>query len=253
MESSMEMSSGQDLSSSPVLTPSTDSNVNNNSSQSTSNERLFNQQQVNDIIKRAKHEAVERDRRQRAQQPEYAQAKYPEQSQTDYGYQQNINSEDAIRKLVADETNKQKQAWENEAREKSQKEQAQGIVNKFLNKISAGKDKYSDFEKVTGDIEFGNFTNTVQLLAEHVENSADVLYELGKDRFKLAQLESLSYLSPRDAIIQAQRLANSIKENEDAARMKLPNEPLSQMRPTQSGTDTGKVLSVSDFRKKYRG
>lgn len=259
MESSIGMNSGQDSvqsTPSPVLTSPTDSTSNTQSS-SQANERLFKQSEVNDLIGRAKHEAVERDRRLREQQPAYAQAKYGDAALTQNNaqppYQQSITSNDeSIRKIVAEETQRQREAWEQQTRQKSEAEQAQNIVNKFWNKISTGKEKYQDFEKVTGDIEFARFPNTVQLLAEHVENSADVLYELGKDRFKMAQLESLSYLSPRDAIIQAQRLANSIKENEDAGRVRLPNEPLSQLRPTHTGTDSGNAPSFRDLRSKYR-
>lgn len=256
MESSIGMSSGLDMTSSPGLAPSSDSSV-EKSTQSASAERIFKQSEVNDIVKRAKSEAVERDRRLRVEQPEYAQAKYGDVAHTQNSaqtpYQQTQNSPEDIRKIVAEETQRQREAWEQQTRQRAEQEQAQSIVNKFWNKIAPGKEKYQDFEKVTGDIEFARFPNTVQLLAEHVENSADVLYELGKDRFKMAQLESLSYLSPRDAIIQAQRLASSIKENEEAAKVKLPNEPLSQLRPTQTGTDSGRAMTVADYRRIYRG
>ena len=260
MESSIGMNSGldsaQSMAPTPVLTPSTDSHVDHSTSTSQPAERVFKQSELNDIVKRAKTEAVERDRRLRVEQPEYAQAKYGDAAQTQNSaqtpYQQTTSSEDAIRKIVADETQRQRAEFEQQTRQRTEQEQAQAIVNKFWNKISTGKEKYQDFEKVTGDIEFARFPNTVQLLAEHIENSADVLYELGKDRFKMAQLESLSYLSPRDAIIQAQRLAQSIKDNDNAGKVKLPNEPLSQLRPTHTGTDSGKTLTVSDYRRMYK-
>jgi hypothetical protein len=246
MESSTGMNSGLDVNSNPGLAPAAVPSV----PSETANEKIFRQSEVNDLIGRAKREAVEKDRRMRVEQPEYAQQKYgdaaPTQNNAQTPYQSQSNNEDHIRKIVADETQRQREAWDQQTRQKTETEQAQAIVNKFWNKISPGKEKYQDFEKVTGDIEFGRFPNTVQILADHVENSADVLYELGKDRFKMAQLESLSYMSPKDAIIQAQRLANSIKENEQA------NEPLSQLRPSMSGTD-GSAPSFRDLRAKYRG
>ncbi len=261
MDSSTGMNSGQDVSSStPVLTPSAEVSTPTPSSDVVS-EKTFTQGDVNDIVKRAKTEAVERDRRLRTEQPEYAQKKYGDnfnQTQTNQGengqnYQNTYQSNnDQIRQIVAEESRRQREAWEQENLQKSQQEQAQGIVNKFLSKIEAGKEKYEDFDQVTGDIEFGRFPNTVQLLAEHIENSADVLYELGKDRFKMAQLESLSYMSPNDAIKQAQRLAASIKQNEDATRVRLPNEPLSQLRPSTTGTDSGQVPSMRELKAKYR-
>ncbi len=250
MESSAGLSSGLDNTSNPGLATQAAPSV----STETANERSFRQSEVNEMIGRAKREAIEKDRRMRIEQPEYAQQKYSDtasQQASQPQYQQQGN-EDHIRKIVADETQRQREAWEQQTRQKTETEQAQAIVNKFWNKISPGKEKYQDFEKVTGDIEYARFPNTVQILADHVENSADVLYELGKDRFKMAQLESLSYMSPRDAIIQAQRLAQSIKENDHAAKIRLPNEPLSQLRPSISGTD-GSAPSFKDLRAKYRG
>lgn len=92
----------------------------------------------------------------------------------------------------------------------------------------------------------------MQLLADHIDNSHDVLYEMGKDRFKMSQLEQLAYMSPKDAIVQAQRLSQSLKDNEAAGKVRMPNEPLSQMRPSNTGTDTGAAMSVTDLRRKYK-
>lgn len=256
MESSTGMSAGQDVISSPGLAPSSTQSA-PAPSQDTANEKKFSQSELNGYIAKAKAEAVERDRRLRVEQPEYAQSKYaneaaPAQNSAPSAYQPSNNSNEAsIRQIVADETQRQRDAWETQNRQRTETEQAQNIVNKFWNKISPGKEKYPDFDKVTGDIEFARFPNTVQLLAEHVDNSADILYELGKDRIKMANLETLSYLSPRDAIMQAQRIGQSIKDNEAAAKIRLPNEPLSQLRST-TGMDSG-IVSHKDLRMKYRG
>lgn len=257
MESSTGMNSGLDNAQAPtpVLTPSTDSQYSQSTEQgaNSTKERLFTQSELNEHIGRAKREAVEREHRLRDQQPQYAQTKFGDNAQAQNNANSPTSNEDSIRRIVADETQRQRDAWDQQQKQRTEQEAAQNIVNKFWNKISTGKDKYQDFEKVVGDIEFARFPNTVQLLAEHIENSADVLYELGKDRFKMAQLESLSYLSPKDAVIQAQRLANSIKENEAATKIKLPNEPLSQLRPTQAGTGNSDASSFRDLRMKYRG
>lgn len=247
MDSSNGINAGNDVTTLPELTSHGDSSVSLSASESqqASRERLFSQSELDVIVKRAKNEAVDRDRRAREQ------TSYGDVSQR-MDHAPNDRNEDAIRKIVAEETQRQREAFEQQTRQRTEQEQAQNIVNKFWNKISVGKEKYQDFEKVTGDIEYARFPNTVQLLADHIDNASDVLYELGKDRFKMAQLESLSYLSPRDAVIQAQRLANSIKENEEASKMKLPNEPLSQMRPSTTGLGTESSNSFRDLRAKYR-
>jgi hypothetical protein len=253
METAQGMSQGQDTAvSSPGLTPSAPS-AQHAPAQPTE-ERFFKQSELNDIVKKAKYGAVEDYKRLQSEQPNYAQQKYGDGQQPHQApIQQHASQPDEnhYRKIAAEEAQRLRDQWVKEAQSKSDADNAQRIVQNFWQKISPGREKYQDFDKVTGDIEYGRFQNVVQLLADYVDNSHDVLYELGKDRFKLAQLEQLAYMSPKDAIVQAQRLSQSLKDNEASSNRKLPNEPLSQMRPSNTGTDNG-VMSVKDYRAKYR-
>lgn len=214
-------------------------------------ERTFKQSEVNDLIGRVKHETEQKVLRRQQEQSSQYQAQRQEES-----YQRPNNSyavnEESIRKMAAEEAQRLRDNWLADAQSRSEQEYAQKTVANFWDKVSQGKAKYDDFDKVTGDIEFARFPNVVQLLAEHLDNSGDVLYELGKNRLKMAQLEQLSMLSPRDAIVEAKRLSDSIKNNEDAVRMKQPNAPLSQQRPSLTGTDAGNTLSMRDLKAKYR-
>ncbi len=210
-------------------------------------ERTFRQSEVNDLIKRVKHEESQKRERLYNEQPQYAAEKYGSQPA-----QQNTHESD-IRRMASEEAQRLRDQWVNEAQSKSEQDNAQRIVKSFWDKIATGKEKYDDFEKVTGDIELSRFPNVVQLLAEHIDNSSEVLYELGKDRLKLAQLEQLSYMSPRDAMVQAKRLADSIKDNESSGRTRIPNAPLSQQRPSNVGTESGSALSMRDLKAKYKG
>lgn len=218
-----------------------------------SSERTFRQSEVNDLVKRVKHEAVENYRRLESTQPQYAEQKYS--GNNNQNSQQNQHTslpESDIRRLAAEEAQRLRDEWVSDAQSRNEQESAQRIVKTFYDKISTGKDKYDDYESVTGDIELSRFPNVVQLLAEHIDNSDDVLYELGKDRMKMAQLEQLSLMSPRDAMVQAKRLAQSIKDNSQARSMRTPNAPLSQQRPSNVGTDGG-ALTMADLKRKYKG
>ena len=79
------------------------------------------------------------------------------------------------------------------------------------------------------------------------------MYELGKDRARMAMIESLADRSPRDAVIQMQRFAQSIKDNDSAKSQRHASEPLSQLRPSNvhPGKDDG-ANTVRDMRSKYR-
>lgn len=208
-------------------------------------EKSLPQSQVNDLIGRAKHEAVEAYKRQNQPQSEQRYESSPRQASQSM-------SESDYRRIATEESQRLRDQWVTEAQGRSEQENAQRIVNNFWDKVAGGKDKYDDFEEMTGNIEYAKFPNVVQLLADHIDNSDDVLYELGKDRFKLAQLEQLSQMSPKDAMVQAKRLAESIKSNQAAGRMRTPNAPLSQQRPSNTGTDAGGPLTSAQLRAKYR-
>lgn len=233
------ISQGQDTMSSPAV------NTEAGSAPVSSDERVFRQSELNEIIGRVKAEAVESTRRKMSESQSSHNA-----AQTQKAHSPE-DSESYFRKVAAEEATRLRDHWVSEAQSKAESDQAQRIVQNFWSKLDAGKAKYEDFDAVAGDIEFSRFPNVVQMLADHIDNSHDVLYELGKDRLKMAQLEQLSYMSPKDALVQVRRMAESIKANESSGRARRPNEPLSQLRPSNVGTDNG-ALSVSDYRRKYK-
>lgn len=251
-----EMGSEISQSSNTTISPSVDnsSTPDHSYTPAKTEEKLFKQSEVNDIIKRAKYGAVEDFKRMSAERPEYVQQKnadhgIPHQNQQTSHSTQYLTPDD-VRRMAVEESQRLRDEWLQDAHRKTQEQDAQRIVNGFFTKLSTGKEKYEDFDKVTGDVDYGCFPNVVQLL-NHLDNTADIMYELGKDRSKLAVLEQLCHMSPRDAAIQAQRLSQSIKDNENARKIKYPNEPLSQMRPSNTGTDNG-VLTVRDYKAKYK-
>lgn len=217
--------------------------------ESIANERIFKQSELNEIVKKVKHAAVEDYKRLSTQQPEYASQKYAEPARN--AGEQYRSSEGDIRRLAAEEAHRLRDEWMAEARQRSEADKAQKIVDNFWSKVAAGKEQYEDFDTVTGDIEYANFPNVVQILADHVDNAGDVLYELGRDRFKMAQLEMLAEKSSKDALVQARRLAESIKNNKVSSTVRQSREPLSQMKPSQSGADSG-VLTASDYRRLHQ-
>lgn len=216
-------------------------------------EKLFKQSEVNDIVKKVKLDAM----RVAQERPDYVSQKY---QQNDHGIShhhqdertyQNTNNDDVVRKIAAEEAQRLRDQWVQDAHRSTQEQHAQRIVQDFFTKLSAGKDKYQDFDQVTGDVEFRNFPNVVQLLTGYVDNPEDVMYALGSDRIKMANLEQLSHLSPNDAIVAIRRLSASIKDNQTASKVRMPNEPLSQLKPSSTGTDSGD-MAVKDLRRKYR-
>lgn len=214
-------------------------------------EKMLRQSEVNDIVGRAKQDAASRavdqyKRSQESQQPNYQQNQAPQQQQG--------MSEERYRQVAAEEAQKIRDQERADYQTRSETDNAQRIVKNFYDKMAAGKDKYEDFEKVTGDVELQRFPNTVHMLAEMVDNPHDVLYELSKNRAKLAQIELTAREFPQEAVHDLRRLADSIKNNEAATSRRTPNAPLSQQRPSNVGTDSGNnALSMRDLKARYKG
>jgi uncharacterized protein with von Willebrand factor type A (vWA) domain len=242
MESSNGMSQGTENFSNPGVTQNVSTET------QTPSERTFRQSEVNDIVKKAKYGAIEDYKRQWNEQPQYAAQKYGERDVQQPAAQV---SQDEIRKLAAEEAQRLRDQWLQEAQSKAEAEHAQKTVQNFWNKLAPGKEKYSDFDKVLANVNLSKFPNVVQLLAEYVDNSADLMHYLGNDPIKMNELESLAQRSPEGAVFAARKLSQSLKDNESSAKVKVPNEPLSQLRPSNTGTDNG-VMSIRDLRQKYR-
>jgi len=124
-------------------------------------ERLFKQAELNEIVGRAKHDAVESYKRQQQQQaPQAPQYQAP---------QSNFKalSEDDVKRLTGEELNRYREEWTRESQERANAQAAERIVSSYKEKISAGKDKYEDFEAVTNNVDMRYYPNVVQLLAEY--------------------------------------------------------------------------------------
>lgn len=216
------------------------------------NEKMVPQSQVNEIVGNAKREAAERAveayKRQQTQVPQS-----PAEQHHNLSSNRGV-SEDDIKRVTGDEIKRHFTQIEQEAQERANVDAANRIVGMFKDKIVAGKDKFEDFESVTGNVAMQYYPNVVQLLAEHIDNTADVLYHLAKNRDKLYRLEALSSHNSSDAIYEMKRLSDSIKANEESSQARHPNSPLSQQRPSNTGTDSGSSsLSMNDLKRKYRG
>jgi hypothetical protein len=237
-------------------------------------ERSFKQSEVNDLVGRAKSEAVERYKREssmasHSQSQPVPQQPYNTAQQVPQGYtnqpmqqqpqMQQGTSEDRVRQLAAETTQKLREQWTEEARNQAEEEQAKAMAKEFFTKIDAGKANLPDFDKVIADsqVDFRHIPYHVQL-ANMCENTAEIMYDLAKNPSKIGQIQNLIDIDlragrqPKLALTEMKKLASSIKENGTASNFKAPNEPLSQLRPSSAGTGKQGPLSVGDYRRKYK-
>lgn len=247
-----EMVNGMNQGSETNSQPATSATV--STSSPVVDDKSFKQSEVNDIVKRAKHDAVETFRRMQTEQPNYVQQKYPDS--VSQNQNQNIPNPDApltqerVRQLAAEETQRLRDQWTQEAYNASQAQEAQRIALEFTTKINAGKSKYQDFDKSLENIDLGQYSSTVQI-SNMFDNAADIWYTLANDPVKLEGFNSFASKNPKAAYEKMHKLSQSLKDNEVASNMRVPNEPLSKLRPSNTGTDNG-VMSISDARRKYK-
>jgi hypothetical protein len=197
-------------------------------------EKLIPQSELNKIVGRVREEA---------RQDGYARARAemsavePQQSEQQQGYQS--HSRENIEQLVAEKI-----------KEQAQLEVAKKIAGDFTNKLLAAKEKYPDFEETVAQLNLPTIPQIVHW-ANSLDNTADVMYDIAKNPAKFANILMLSNNAPLLAQRELQKLSSSIKKNEEAksaAENVSVGEPLSQLKPSVTGTDNGKP-TIRDLRK----
>lgn len=210
-------------------------------------EKMISQSQANALIGKARQEgaarAVEEFRRSQTENVPSQNSNQNSPAQVD---------ESKFRQMAAEEAQRLRDEWLRDAQQRHDEQSAQQIVKGFYDKIEAGKQKYEDFDAVTGDLELKRFPNIVQMLSQQIDNSHDVLYELSKNRAKLAQIEMTARDFPQEALYDLRRLSESVKKNDTVSNRRDANAPLNQQRSSNVGTDSGGVLSFRDLKAKYR-
>lgn len=206
------------------------------------NEKLVPQSAVDKAVKHAKHLAYEQGKKE---------ALIALQSQNQDTPKNVIENNQAIQSLggmPALSAEQVKKMIVEHSEQQAQHYHAHHIANEFLGKISTGKDKYPDFDETIDALELSTIPEVVQL-ANSFDNTADVMYELGKNPHKVASLLALSRLgNGKLAYLETKKLSDSIKQNQNALQQPTAPEPLSQLKPSQVGLDNG-TLSIKELRK----
>ena len=203
-------------------------------------EKLVPQSKVEEIVRHSNARVAEKARNEALE--EY---KKNNSSSASLGGMPSVTP-DQIRSIIAEENEKHLQSiYDQQATQ-----EAQNTIQQFASKLQAAADVYPDFKETVSQIPFSSIPHVVGL-ANESENTADIIYELGKNPLKMANLNSLAQMNPGLARNEIQKLAASIKLNADAKNAKLPNSPLTQIKASPVNTDNG-TMSVKDFRKIFR-
>lgn len=169
------------------------------------------------------------------------------------GGMQNPIDKEAIKNEVLEQL---RQEYTNASEKRAQEEldkEAQRVAQNYHARMDTGKESFEDFDDVMADFNPAAFPNLVYL-AQEVDNTPAVMYELMKNPSKLAAVTIMSERDPRAAQNMIAKISASIKANEQAkAEEKDVAPPLARLSSSPTGQDSGKPSTVRDFKKLFRG
>ena len=164
-----------------------------------------------------------------------------------------VSAEEVEQRVLARLKQQFQENAEAQAQEQLQK-QAEGIASAYKAKMDAGKASYSDFDDVMADFNPAAFPNLV-FLANQMDNTHDVMYELMNNPNKLATVIVMSERDPQAAQNMLGRISASIKANQAAkASEKDVQPPLGRLSSSAqtTGTDNGEP-SMRDLKRMFKG
>jgi hypothetical protein len=206
----------------------------------------LHQHQLNDLLKEQRERGYRKAQQelvtqQGLQQPQQQSPQPPQQMQGSMGGMPAAANPDDVRRMVSEQL-----------AEQHRMAQGQHIVNSFMGKMEHGKTKYPDFnEKISKLGDLKNIPAIIQL-AEHVDNTHDVMYDIASNPHKLASLNELARINPALAFEEIRNLSSSIKANDDASNQARPSEPLSQLKSSVTNGSGKAGGSVAYYKNKYR-
>ena len=226
-------------------------------------EKMLTASQVNVLVQKAKRKGEQKMQeqldaaKQQIEQLQAQQATQQLQNTAQTGspqqppQQQQAQPQGVDQQQIMQQVMQQLQQRQQEDADKKYQEQLEQEVNQvaqqYFGKMAQGKDLFEDFEAMTADFNPAEFPQLV-FLANQMDNTPAIIYELRKNPGKLADLSVLVEKSPNMARSEIAKLSESIKRNDDAKRnLQEAQDPLNRLKPSPVGTDNG-TKSVRDYK-----
>lgn len=226
-------------------------------------EKMLPASQVNELIKKAKRKGeqkmqeqldaakqqIEQLQSQQAQQglQNTAQTGSPQPPQQQQGQQQGGIDAQQLQQQVMQLIQQKQQEDEQKRHQEQIEQEVNQVAQQYFGKMAQGKEMFEDFEAMTAEFNPAEFPQLV-FLANQMDNTPAIIYELSKSPGKLADMSVLVDKSPTRARSEMAKLSESIKRNDEAKRnLQETQDPLNRLKPSPVGTDNG-TKSVRDFK-----
>jgi hypothetical protein len=212
----------------------------------------FNQIQMNDVVKRERERAYEKGRLAAMQELQAQQQQQQQQPQgQNLGGMQQFSQEDIERMIQEKATQATQEHIQSQLAELKQ----QQMVNSFVQKMEVAEQQYPGLEQELNQLNYSDPRIHAFIgMVNDFENTGEIMKEVLDNPYKLSQILSDIQSQPYLAQKNLQKLSASIKQNQQAkAEEAQARDPYSQLKPsTSAGMDNGS-MSVSDFRKMFKG
>ena len=210
-------------------------------------DELISRTHATDLIKKEKEAAYRK--AQREFQSQLDQLKTGQAQQTGG---MSANPEDLVNQAVDRKLKELEQQYEAQTQEQRKQEYQQYVndqAKSYLEKMDKSGGLADDFKEMTSRFKPDKFKE-IFFLANSYDNTPAIVYELGKYPEKLLEIDRAMERDPDLAKIMMDRLAESIKFNEEAKENnKSAEPPLSRPKPSLSaGSDSGQ-MSLADLKR----
>lgn len=145
-------------------------------------------------------------------------------------------NEEQLRQMMANVFQEQHSKMQEDFRKQQIQQQLDQLANDFMGKLDAAKDAYPDLAKRQNEI--SEFATLVPFINE-TDAAAGITQHLLDNGHNVASLLVLSQTSPTFLRRELQKLAQSIKTNDEARSRPRANDPLDQITPSAYTTDSG--------------
>lgn len=212
---------------------------------------VFNRIQVADVVKREKQKAFEKGRLAAMQELQAQQQQEAPQQGSSLGGMAQLSQADIERMIQEQATRATQEHIQAQLAELKQ----QQMVNSFVQKMQVAEQQYPGIEQELNQLNYNDPRIHAFIgMVNDMENTGDIMKEVLDNPHKLSQILSDIQDQPYLAQKNLQKLSASIKQNMSAkAEEAQARDPYSQLKPSPTaGMDNGD-MSVSDFRKMFKG
>jgi hypothetical protein len=220
----------------------TDMEVGNEPMSNEAEPKMYNDVQVNDIVKREKARAAERARAE-------IEAKYAAEIEKLRGESSGSSTVDTskLKEQVLNDLYADLEKRQQEAEEQERKGQLQHIADQYRLKMAKKPEHIEDYDEIMADFSPADFPSAV-MLAAGFDNVPEIMHELASNPTKLAQIDTLARQSPGLAKKELERLSKSIQTNMAAKQNHVSAPaPLSRTKSSNVGADNG-VMTLKDMK-----